>query len=137
SASDLSTDWRDLLAALEFARDRFEQWGRDGVLTDAVAKPLTDHYGVLREELAGRARRGEQPPADLYLPPEGPASGWTQVQTAARAVRFWKFLAQEIRRQEGEGRLPLADSHACLTEAQERINFLRKRLDRPEAGEPA
>jgi hypothetical protein len=129
---DLSADWRDLLAALEFARDRFDQWGRDRVLAGPTAQALAAAYAQRRDQLATEAHAGLAPPADLSLPPEEPYAG-PATAAAARAVRFWKFLAQEVRRLETNGRLSLADSHACLNEAQERISFLRRRLDQPGA----
>ena len=46
-------------------------------------------------------------------------------------MRFWKFLSHEIRRLETAGQMSLPESHACLSDVHERINFLRKRLGPP------
>jgi hypothetical protein len=122
-----SPEWADLLAALDFARDGFARWGGNGVLARSVADEIAASYSKRREQLAAEAGHGLTPPADFYLPPlDGTGE-------QAQLVRFWKFLAHEVRRHEKDSRLSLADSHACLTDAHAHINFHRKRCGPPSA----
>lgn len=128
SSLDRTEHWRDLIAACEFARDRFDQWGRDGKLDERIARQLSETYSRRRDELADRADRGLAPPDDLDLPSTEYAGAGSD--PAARAYKFWSFLNAELQKQDQAGTLPLADAHACQAEANERMNFLRRRLER-------
>ena len=78
-----------------------------------------------------RRRPGGAAPPDGGLPPlEGTGP-------AARSIRLWTFLADEVHRLEEGGQLSLSASHACLAEANERIKFFRKRLGPPPLSKPS
>ena len=122
-ASKSDSDWTNLLDALEFAQDRFTQWRQSGALAGPTADAIIANYAKRREQLAALARAGAPLPAETPLPPlegRGPA---------ARSVRLWRFVADEIRRLEQGGQLSLADAHACIAEADARMSFYRKRLE--------
>ena len=103
---ELAPEWADLLDALAFARDRFSDWGGSGILAGPTAESLAAAYGKRRDQLAADAAAGAAPPADLYLPPPESAADTRRcayARDSARAWRFWKFLAHEIRRLETAG----------------------------------
>lgn len=125
-SADRAERWRDLIAAYEFARDRCAQWGRDGLLGVGAASVIADYYAQRLAECAERRDRGDSPPANHSLFREEPLP--SSLHSESRVLRLWEFLDEELQRHQGAGRIPLANSHACLNAVQERVSFLRRKL---------
>lgn len=125
-SADRTKSWNDLIAACEFARDRCTQWGRDGLLGAGAANVMVDHYTQRLAECAEGRDRGDPPPTDFPLLRGEPLL--SSLHSENRVLRLWEFLRDELQRHQDEGRIPLANAHACLAEAQDRVSFLRRKI---------
>jgi hypothetical protein len=127
TADTLEGAWNDFLAALDFAEERFNQWHHQRAIGTGQAQAIAQYYRQWRDELARARQEGQSPPDKLGLAP--PSDVPATVQPIIRQLRYWRFVGNEIKRHETQGRLALSEAHACLIEVRERVAALSRRLD--------
>lgn len=138
-------DWIELGQAIDFALRRFEAWQKQGRLSAASFRNLTDYYVRQRQVCAEMAREGRPLPGNINLPSrrrcwscraaaDPPPDyclecGAPGDQPAVRSLRFLTFLTREIKKHGEAGRLTLAQVHDLLAEVRERLAAVRHRLE--------
>src|SRR5262245_4663074 len=119
--------WADLLRALEFAAKRFTHWHDRQAIETRHCRLIADNYLGQRHRWTRAAAEGTPPPGDVGLPVKEPMSPEPSLQ---REVRYWTFVAHEVRRHQEAGRLSLAEADALLAEARKHVTTLRLRIEK-------
>ncbi len=132
----------DLLQAIAAAQVWFDRWLKEGRITAAQHRAITNYYTDWRARIEG----GAAIPPNVHL--RQPNLCWSCKELVglaskacpecgapvqggdATALRYLLFLCLEIRKHQESGRLTLAAADDCLADANSRINALRSRLDR-------
>jgi hypothetical protein len=141
-----SPEWIEVGSALAFVVRRFEEWQKQGHLSEARLRALAAGYQRRRETCARLAAEGRPVPEDLELPwrdrcwscharadspPEYCSECGAPWDTpAARSLRFLSFLIREIKEQGDAGRLPLALAHGGAAEVRQRVAALRRKMEK-------
>jgi hypothetical protein len=137
----VTSDKQDLLQAMDTVVGFFDRWHQEGRLTQEQHQTLTSYYkenrgrvetgGPPTEEMTLRNRsvcwscKGTDPRADEYCPDCGAPLKLADVER----LRTLTFLCFEVKKHEAAGRIPLAVSHDLMAEGNDRIAFLRRRLE--------
>ena len=130
---------------MDFAQQRFEQWGKSQVIGAGPMEAITYYYNQQRQAWSNAAREGRTPPTDTSLIPAD--SCWScRASVAAERencggcgapvrgpaveeLRHWSFTCHEIKSHCDVGHLPLVQAHAAMSEAKSRVAALRNRLE--------
>ncbi len=123
SSSPLSPAWESLITTLERAEEWAERSVTEGLLLAAQKEPIVREWRELREEFLRQARMQAPVPTVSDILPLQPNE-----LPAVRALRLWRFLANEGTRLKGAGRITLSQAHAWQEEASERLTSLQRRL---------
>jgi hypothetical protein len=147
-SSNVQADRSDLLRAVEFAEGQFSRWQQAGLIRPDQYESIRRYYDGLREVVQTGAawpeglrlrpadqcwscRRPVEPGA-----PACPECGAPAHTPEVQELRHLIFVCHEIRNHDREGRLDLSAAHVCLTDGNERITALRRKLDRERAPLP-
>ncbi len=137
-------DPQELRDAVDFALDFFNRAHQNQALRRETYDALIDYYRDQRDRIDKsratdelRLRPREQcwscktriPLHQTFCPDCGAPAQGNQVDRLRQLV----FLCFEIKKHEREGRIPLSATHAFLTECNERIASLRRKLDQERA----
>lgn len=115
--------WDDLLRALEFAQRRFTDWVDARVLSYRHLATIQKHYDNGKNEFAAAQVAGADFPEDTGLP-----KGHVGESAAFQSLRYWTFVAHEVRRFTDNRLISLAQSHAIMAEIRERQAVLQRRV---------
>jgi hypothetical protein len=131
--------------AIDFAVRRFEDWHREGRLTDRQWQTLSDIYARERRQAVAAAQAGRPDESPVKLPRRdqcwncketvaGPSycesCGATMTGPAVKSLRFFRFLWRELDHFEQDGTITLRQSHDLIGETRERLAALKSKLDR-------
>ena len=141
-----SAAWQDLLGAVDFVQTRFDDWEKKRLVGWRELAAVLAAHRQQREGLLLTARDGKALPSGIGLPPQdrcwscrgelrGPPShclgcGIPVGTSAARELRWWGYACTVIKAHCDAGRLPLAQAHACLSDARARMAVVRNRLEK-------
>lgn len=142
-------DWNDQAEAIDFVLRRLREWQQAGQLTDRQLQSLSDEYARRRQacEASSAAHEFFEPDATFarrdecwscreYLytsAPYCPSCGAPATNPAVKSLRFWEFLYHELQMHEDSGAITLRQSHELLSDTRERIDALRRKLERDRA----
>ena len=140
-ACHASAAWQDLLEAGRFARDRFRDWERNRLISEAEFNAIMEADAQLFDGLILMAREGKPLPTGIGLPPldhcwrcnaelrgstsHCPECGVPVDSSEARELRYWTYSCTAIKSHCEARRVPLAHTHACMSDAKGRIAVLR------------
>jgi hypothetical protein len=142
-------EWQDQIEALDFVVRRFQDWHKDGQLTDRQLKSLSDRWDERRRAMVAAAEAKQPFHRDAALPPNDecwscqeylytPTShcercGAPLTLPGVRSLRCWRYVQGELAQLEESGILALRQAHEFQSDAQERIAALQRKLERERA----
>ena len=134
------------MQAAQFVRDRFQNWERDHLISPAQFTEIMEADNQLREGLKLMAREGKPLPTGIGLPPRDrcwrcnaelrgspahcPECGVPVDGAQVRELRCWTYASTVIKSHCEARRVPLAPTHACISDAKGRIAVLRATLEK-------
>lgn len=145
-ACGASGAWQDLIRALDFAGERFEQWAKAGTIGSGPAAAIESEHQRHREEMVRAAKQGQPLPAGIALlfAPECwtcrapisdtqkncPGCGVPVNEPTSQALRHLTYTCHRIKACCDGGQLPLVQAHACMNDAKSRIAAIRSKLEK-------
>ncbi len=142
-------DWADQIEAIDFVLRRLGDWQQEGQASDPRLQKLTALYAQKRTDLQSAlsahgpfVREPTFPARDecwscaqyLYKKSSHCTECGAPIEyPAVKSLRYWQFLQAELKRHEESGLLPLRQAHTLIGETQERIDALRRKLERDRA----
>jgi hypothetical protein len=142
-------DWGDQVEALDFVVGRLKEWQKKGNLNDRQLQALTDAYAKRRQTMTATSSAGQsfQPDATFVRgdecwsckehmqsgAPHCNECGAPMAGPDVRALRFLRYLDGELRKHEESGLLTLRQSHEFVSDTEERIAALSRKLERERA----
>jgi hypothetical protein len=140
-------DWQDQIEAIDFVVRRLKAWQQDGQLTDRQFQALADAYEKRKQAMAFAASAQQIFARDATFPPRDEC--WSCKNylyknsshcedcgapvTDARSLRYWLFLHHELQQHEESGWLTLRQAHEFQADTSERIEALKRKLERDRA----
>ncbi len=145
-ACHASAAWQDLLEAAQFVRDRLHDWERNRLISQTQLSGIMEADSQLLQGLKLMARDGKPVPTGIGLPPRDhcwrcnaelrgspshcPACGVPVDAPQVRELRYWTYACTVIKSHCEARRVPLASTHACMSDAKGRIAVLRAALEK-------
>lgn len=142
-------EWNDQIEAADFIVRRLREWHQDGRMTDRQLEMLTAHYETRKQAMAQSAaakqlftsdptfpRRDECWSCQKYLYQSSShcqECGAPITDPGVKSLRYMEYLAAELQAHEQTGLLTLRQVHEFVADATERIDALRRRLERERA----
>ncbi len=142
-------DWNDQIEALDFVVRRLKDWNQAGHLTDRQFQTLADSYQKRRDMMMGASSGGQTFQADAtfarrdecwsckeYLYRNSShchGCGAPVTDPGVRSLRYLEYLYRETQLHEESGWLTLRQAHEFLADVNERINALKRKLERDRA----
>ena len=141
----VSSGWQELIQAMEFVQNRFEQWAKERTIAGGPLDAITQDYNQQRQTANRMAREGRPLPSDAALMSADHCWSCQAAVVAGRehcaacgvpvggplvqGLRCWTYACHRIKSHCDAGRLPLVQAHACLNDAKSHIAALRSRLE--------
>ena len=123
SSSPMSPAWEPLISTLNRAEEWVKRAVDQGELQPFQTEPIVGEWRKRREEYLRLAQAQAEVPSVPDILPLQPNE-----LPNVRALRLWKFLAQELPRLQRAGKLTLNQTHALQEEARERSSSCVRRL---------
>lgn len=136
--------WQDRIKAELYARGQFKAWAENRVIGQGVWENIAKYSGERLESLRRMAKGGRSIPSDLPLlsaaecwhcrnevtPGEDNCDhcGAPVNDELSSRLRYLTHTSYAIKVHCDEGRLPLAQAHACMNDAKSRVAALRSNL---------
>lgn len=136
--------WQDRIGAELFVAEQFKRWAEKKLLGDEVGENIGKYSDERVESLRRMAKGGRSVPSEPPL--VSAADCWNCRGKVARKVdncescgapvndepsndlRYLTYTSYLIKTHCDEGRLPLAQAHACMNDAKSRVAALRTNL---------
>ena len=122
-STPITPAWESLITTLKRAEEWVERAAAQGELQPLQTELILSVWRKRREEYARLSEAQAAVPSVPDILPLQP-----QELPTVRALRMWKFLAQEVPRLQREGKLTLNQTHALQEEARERLSSLARQL---------
>ena len=127
-------------------RDRLHDWERNRLISQTQLSGIMEADSQLLQGLKLMARDGKPVPTGIGLPPRDhcwrcnaelrgspshcPACGVPVDAPQVRELRYWTYACTVIKSHCEARRVPLASTHACMSDAKGRIAVLRAALEK-------